>query len=97
MAREAAVKKVEQATPGVVRRGPRKDYLIGLAGLRKALGLTQVELAERLGISQASVSQLESEARDGDPQLSSLERYAKALGGVVTVHVELGGRRYKVR
>lgn len=49
-----------------------------LGELRKARELTQQQLAETLGISQASVSELESRA---DLLLSTLGRFIQASGG----------------
>jgi len=51
---------------------------IELASLRESAGVTQVELAGRLGITQGNVSRLEH--RD-DVYLSSLRDYIEALGG----------------
>ena len=48
-----------------------------LVELRRALELTQFELAQRLGIDQPRVSRVETEA---DMRLSTLARYAAALG-----------------
>jgi DNA-binding XRE family transcriptional regulator len=55
---------------------------IGFAALRKARELTQVELAEKLGIDQASVSAIENRS---DLLLSTLTKYIRALGGEVEV------------
>ena len=49
-----------------------------LAEIRKAAGLTQAELAERLQTGQGSVSKLENAA---DMYLTTLRRYVEALGG----------------
>lgn len=49
-----------------------------LKDLREAIGLTQQELALRLGVGQASISKIEHRA---DVQISTLERYIDALGG----------------
>jgi len=46
--------------------------------LRKLRGLTQVELADKLGITQAYLAQLESGVR-ANPTLDLLQRIAKAL------------------
>lgn len=53
-----------------------------LSQLRKARGLTQLQLAEQLGVSQVDVSRIENA---DDTQLSTLRRYVDALGG----HLEL--------
>ncbi len=55
---------------------------IGLFELRKALGLSQTDVAKGLAVSQAAVSQLE---RSKDPRLSTLRRYLDRLGA----HLEL--------
>jgi len=49
-----------------------------LAEIRKESGLTQVDLAEALGIKQPSLSKLEAQ---DDMQISTLRRIIKALGG----------------
>ena len=49
-----------------------------LAAIRKELGLTQVDVAGRLGVSQGNVSELE---RREDLYLSTLREYIEALGG----------------
>ena len=47
-------------------------------GRRLELGLSQTEVAARMGTSQSAVARLES--GDADLRLSTLERYAAALG-----------------
>lgn len=49
-----------------------------LAELRKAVGQTQIELAESLGVAQGSVSKIENAA---DMYLSTLRKFVHALGG----------------
>ena len=44
---------------------------------REATGMSQRELAKRLGVSQQRVALLE---RDANPSVDTLERVAKALG-----------------
>ena len=51
---------------------------LGFAAVRKAREQTQVELAEKLGINQASVSAIEN---NSDLLLSTLAKYVRALGG----------------
>ncbi|MBO6718020.1 MAG: helix-turn-helix domain-containing protein [Rhizobiaceae bacterium] len=48
-----------------------------LQGIRQAVGLTQLEMANRMGIGQGAISKIE---RRGDIQVSSLQRYVEALG-----------------
>lgn len=45
---------------------------------RKALGLTQAELAERIGCTQKDVARWESGVRE--PRLTALKKLAEALG-----------------
>lgn len=49
-----------------------------LAAIRTSRGVTQVQLAEKLGIAQGNVSALE---RRDDVYLSTLREYVEALGG----------------
>jgi DNA-binding Xre family transcriptional regulator len=63
----------------------RRRLVADLAADRRALGLTQTEVAERMGTSQSAVARLEAQA--GDVRLSTLERYAAALGRQVRWHL----------
>lgn len=49
-----------------------------LAEIRSAIGKTQVELAQLLGVAQGGVSKVEHSA---DMYLSTLRKYIEALGG----------------
>ena len=44
--------------------------------------ITQAQIAERLGVRQSTVSQFENH---GDPRLSTLMRYARAIGGWIDI------------
>lgn len=55
---------------------------IELAKLRKTKQLKQTELATIMGVSQASISKVES---GKDIQLSTLQNYVRALGGEVSI------------
>jgi transcriptional regulator with XRE-family HTH domain len=71
--------KRRSAFPGFGDLSARRKELAGeLVTLRQAAGLSQTEVAARMGTSQSAVARLESGA--GDLRLSSLERYAAALG-----------------
>ena len=62
----------------------KNDYRLvrDLIRVRKKLGLSQGELAAQMGVTQPTVSAFES--MDSDPKLSTVRRYAKALGVLVT-------------
>lgn len=62
--------------------------------LRKLAGLSQVEVAEAMGVAQAEVSRLEARA---DTKLSTVERYVKALGGEVEIVARFGDRSMRLR
>jgi ribosome-binding protein aMBF1 (putative translation factor) len=53
-----------------------------LAEQRQASGLSQTEVAARMGTSQSAVARLESGT--ADVRASTLERYAAAVGGQIT-------------
>ena len=53
-----------------------------LAQQRQAAGLSQTEVAARMGTSQSAVARLESGT--ADVRASTLERYAAAVGGQIT-------------
>jgi DNA-directed RNA polymerase specialized sigma24 family protein len=60
----------------------RADLVRELVGQRQAAGLSQTEVAARMGTSQSAVARLESGATDA--RASTLERYAAAIGGEIT-------------
>lgn len=70
---------------------PPSDTRMSLRDVRKDLGRTQVQVAKEAGMSQGDLSRLE---RRSDHLLSTLERYAEALGGQLDVAVIRGERRY---
>lgn len=55
----------------------RRELARGLADRRRDAGLTQSELAKRMGTSQGQVTRFESGA---DTRLSTVARYAAAIG-----------------
>jgi predicted DNA-binding mobile mystery protein A len=52
-----------------------------IAALRTAYGMSQKDLARRMGISQQAVSQLERREADGSATLHAIEQAAEVLGG----------------
>jgi transcriptional regulator with XRE-family HTH domain len=57
--------------------------------MRRATGLTQIELAAKLGVGQAQISKVE---RQGDMLISTLASYLRALGVDAKIVVEVGER-----
>ena len=64
-----------------------KQYL-ALKELRRARNMTQVQLAEVLGIQQASVAKME---KGGDVMLSTLRRFIEAMGGKLEIVATMPG------
>lgn len=82
---------------GIDRRDPKtrlalhlvdEDHRLveSLIRLRRASGLTQQDVAERMGVTQSAVARIETSQRD--PRLSTLRRYAMAVGACVSHTVE---------
>lgn len=63
-----------------------KALLQALVTQRKAMHVTQTELAFRMGITQPAVSAIET--GNSSPTLDTLGRYANALGCIVTHAVQ---------
>jgi predicted transcriptional regulator len=63
----------------------RRALVAQLVGARVQSGLSQTEVAARMGTSQSAVARLES--GELDARLSTVERYAAALGRAVSWQV----------
>src|SRR5512139_2630795 len=72
--------------------GDAWDVAIQIASLRKRCGLSQKELARRLGTSQQQISRLESPSYEGH-SLSMVRRVADVLGA--SIHVEIKQRNHR--
>ena len=70
----------------------KSELWLQLVEARQQAGLTQAQMAKRLGVSQAQVSRIEKEGYDAYT-LTTLRRYVDALGKgfslKVSVHVPL--------
>ena len=64
-----------------------------LTAFRRKLGLTQVELAGRIGMSQSDLSKLE---RRADVRVSTLRELAGAVGGRLRILLEVGGESAEI-
>ncbi|MBC8949895.1 helix-turn-helix domain-containing protein [Xenorhabdus sp. TS4] len=60
---------------------------IGLQLLREELNISQKNLANSLGISQPAITQIEQ--RGNDVKLATLKRYIEAMGGKLSLTVQL--------
>ena len=60
----------------------RGELVRDLAAQRQAAGMSQTEVAARMGTSQSAVARLESGT--ADVRASTLERYAAAIGTEIT-------------
>lgn len=67
------------AFPELMAAARRQRLLLrALAEKREELGLSQTEVAARMGTSQSALARLER--GEGNPTLATVERYAFALG-----------------
>lgn len=60
----------------------RRRLIAELVSHRRETGLSQTQIAARMGTSQSAVARLET--GDADVRASTLERYAAALGRVIS-------------
>lgn len=63
----------------------RDEVLRNLVEHRKRSGLRQIDVAESMGIGQPSVSELER--GETSPKLETLQRYARAIGATIHIHI----------
>lgn len=66
-----------------------------LRELRELAGLTQAQLAERIGVGQRQVSKIESGDLDSS-KIGTIRRYLEAVGGGLEVEYVVGGDRVRV-
>jgi DNA-binding XRE family transcriptional regulator len=85
----------EQAAGKIAARDRREAYVRGhqLAEMRTTAGLTQADVADALGVSQARVSKIEHGEVSG---IDIVRAYVAALGGSIDVVARLGDRSWKV-
>ena len=69
------------------RAGEAWDVAVKLAALRKEAGLSQKELAQKVGTTQQQISRLESPSYEGH-SLSMLRRIATVLGATIYVNIQ---------
>ncbi len=69
------------------KAGNAWEIALQIAALRKESGISQKELARRLGTSQQQISRLESPSYEGH-SLSMLRRVAEVLGATVQIKIQ---------
>lgn len=69
------------------------EMISALVEIRKSLGLNQAELAEIMGVTQQAISKFER--MDSDPRLSTIRRYAIAVGAIINHNVVKNNARPK--
>ena len=88
-----ASESIDWTKAKVVGRGLKTGRRFDLRALRVAVGKSQADIARTAEMDQGDVSRLESRE---DMKLSTLRRYADALGGELDVAVVIDGRRYRL-
>ncbi|MES9536328.1 helix-turn-helix domain-containing protein [Actinomadura sp. NPDC000600] len=85
----------ERAAGQAAAQERTEAYIRGyqLSEIRKAAGVTQAELAEMLGVSQARISKIEHGEVSG---IDVVRDYVTALGGHLDLVASLGDRTWKV-
>jgi len=66
----------------------RRRLVAELTGQRRSAGLSQTEVAARMGTSQSAVARLET--GEADVRVSTLERYAAAIGSQLAWQAQAG-------
>ena len=84
--------EVEAGAAALVVRGRGRT----LAEQRTRLGLTQAQVAQRMGVRQERVSAIER-AEPGSTEVRTLASYVEALGGRLEVIADLGDERIQLR
>ncbi len=74
----------------------KKELWLQLVEARQASGLTQADLARRLGVSQAQVARIEKRGYDSYT-LNTLRRYVDALGSDFFLEVRVRRGRHEMR
>ena len=79
----------------VLGRGLRaqRGVRLTLRALREGVGKTQVEVTESSRIDQADISRLEARETFDEYQVSTLQRYVSALGGVLDLVAVFGDKK----
>lgn len=98
-AKARAIDPTMDAPERVAQRAVMREEMLAsvsgaqLAEIRKQLGLTQSQLAEAAGLSQARISQIENGAATS---LETLRAYVAGLGGHLDIVARIGNIQLNV-
>jgi transcriptional regulator with XRE-family HTH domain len=88
---------IDDSDPDILRAAALVDedhrLLRELAARRRSLGMSQEDMADLLGIKQPTVASFER--YDSDPKLSTIRRYAHALGVMITHRIAADGPAHR--
>ena len=87
---EKKVRKAPGAAERIAKIEEELRLAIALTALRERAGLSQRELADRMGVSQPRIAAIE---RCQNVTLDVLDQYVAATGGALEVNVVRGGKR----
>lgn len=89
----AEIPEIDFTTAKIIGRGLLKDRKVPLRILREAAGKTQEEVALAADMAQSEISRVEQ--RD-DMLLSTMRRYAEALGAELEIVAVTKTHRYRI-
>lgn len=67
------------------RLGPRYELISQLIGARLKSGLTQAQLAKKIGTKQSAIARIEG--GDSNPSIAFLEKLTQALGSKLIIQL----------
>lgn len=75
-----------QMQQAIAEKAQQLQQAYQISQLRQSANITQKELAEKMGVSQANISKIEN---GKDVYLSTLKRYIATLGGEIRIQAKM--------
>lgn len=97
--KHSAIKKAALKKPKIKEEyealGPEFELLRQILSARSKAGLSQADVAERMGTHAPAITRLESALSTGkhSPSIDTLKRYARAVGCELQIKFVSGGTR----